>query len=262
MMFDAVDRAMVAGHDPWRLATDLLQRLRDLVYLSTVPEAATKALIDAPRERLEAMTAQAEGLGAARATRLSAMLIAGLVEMRGNVPPRLALERLCAQMVLHADGGPPRRFAQPDLGRTAPRSNDSPQRSDEPPTPAAPSTGRTARLVPDGPGTVPSAEAMVQMRLASASVPNVGVDEMRRAWPRVLAAVQLRRRTTCILLEPAAVVALDSGVLHLRMPSEGMARRVLDPRNVDPLQVTIREVLGVDRRIQCHAGPGQPTAQP
>jgi DNA polymerase-3 subunit gamma/tau len=62
-VFGAVDRVIEAGHDPRRFATDLLQRLRDLVILSAVPEAGAKGLIDAPTDQLEAMTAQADRLG-------------------------------------------------------------------------------------------------------------------------------------------------------------------------------------------------------
>ena len=38
----AVDRVIEAGHDPRRFATDLLQRLRDLLVLSAVPVSGTE----------------------------------------------------------------------------------------------------------------------------------------------------------------------------------------------------------------------------
>ncbi len=101
-VFGAVDRVVEAGHDPRRFATDLLQRLRDLVILSAVPEAAGKGLIDAPADQLEAMTAQADRLGAATATRMAEVLHTGLVDMRGTTSPRLVLELLCARMLLPA----------------------------------------------------------------------------------------------------------------------------------------------------------------
>src|SRR6478752_1127661 len=101
-VFGAVDRVTEAGHDPRRFATDLLQRLRDLVVLSAVPEAAAKGLIDAPEGQLEAMTGQADRLGAATATRMAEVLHTGLVDMRGTTSPRLVLELLCARMLLPA----------------------------------------------------------------------------------------------------------------------------------------------------------------
>ena len=52
-VFGAVDRVVEAGHDPRRFAADLLQRLRDLVILNAVPDAAAKGLIDAPEDQLD-----------------------------------------------------------------------------------------------------------------------------------------------------------------------------------------------------------------
>src|SRR3712207_8328145 len=43
-VFQAVDRVVEAGHDPRRFATDLLDRLRDLIVLNAVPEAGGNGL--------------------------------------------------------------------------------------------------------------------------------------------------------------------------------------------------------------------------
>jgi DNA polymerase-3 subunit gamma/tau len=50
--FEIVDRVMEGGHDPRRFLGDLLERLRDLVILNAVPDAATKGLITAPPDRV------------------------------------------------------------------------------------------------------------------------------------------------------------------------------------------------------------------
>ena len=51
--FATIDRVAEAGHDPRRFASDLLERLRDLIVLQQVPDAATKGLIDGPTDQLE-----------------------------------------------------------------------------------------------------------------------------------------------------------------------------------------------------------------
>src|SRR6202042_1835223 len=51
-VFRAVDRVVEAGHDPRRFATDLLDRLRDLIIVQAVPEAGSSGLIEAPADRL------------------------------------------------------------------------------------------------------------------------------------------------------------------------------------------------------------------
>jgi len=101
-VFGAVDRVVEAGHDPRRFAADLLQRLRDLLILDAVPEAAAKGLIDSPEDQLESMQGQAERLGVATLTRLAEVMHTGLVEMRGTTSPRLVLELMCARMLLPA----------------------------------------------------------------------------------------------------------------------------------------------------------------
>ena len=101
-VFGAVDRVVEAGHDPRRFAADLLQRLRDLLILDSVPDAAAKGLIDSPEDQLGSMEGQAERLGVATLTRLAEVMHTGLVEMRGTTSPRLVLELMCARMLLPA----------------------------------------------------------------------------------------------------------------------------------------------------------------
>ena len=88
----------------------------------------------------------------------------------------------------------------------------------------------------------------------------IGVTDVRRVWPEVLAAVQRRRRATQILLESATVVGVESGVLQVAMPSAGMARRVMETANADLLRAALREILGVDWTIRCQAVGGSPPA--
>ncbi|BCJ59753.1 DNA polymerase III subunit gamma and tau [Micromonospora endophytica] len=98
--YATVDRVAEAGHDPRRFAADLLERLRDLIVLQQVPDAATKGLIDGPADQIERMTAQAERLGPGTLSRCADIVHDGLVEMRGTTAPRLLLELICARMLL------------------------------------------------------------------------------------------------------------------------------------------------------------------
>jgi DNA polymerase-3 subunit gamma/tau len=101
-VFRAVDRVVEAGHDPRRFATDLLDRLRDLIVLDAVPDAGGNGLLDCPPDRLDLMTQQARALGSATLSRLADTVHAGLSEMRGTTAPRLLLELVCARMLLPA----------------------------------------------------------------------------------------------------------------------------------------------------------------
>ena len=99
-VFHAVDRVVEAGLDPRRFATDMLDRFRDLIVLSAVPDAGQTGLIDAPADRLERMAGQAGKFGQAQLTRAAEVLSEGLVQMRGATAPRLLLELMCAQVLL------------------------------------------------------------------------------------------------------------------------------------------------------------------
>ncbi|MFF0179795.1 DNA polymerase III subunit gamma and tau [Micromonospora sp. NPDC005223] len=98
--YATVDRVAEAGHDSRRFASDLLERLRDLIVLQQVPDAAAKGLIDGPADQIERMAAQAQQLGQATLSRCADIVHNGLVEMRGTTAPRLLLELICARMLL------------------------------------------------------------------------------------------------------------------------------------------------------------------
>ena|GEM_PF-98943 len=101
-LFGTVDRVVEAGHDPRRFAGDLLERIRDLILLRAVPDAAERNLVTGPGDVLERMRDQAQRLGAAALARYAELLHAGLGEMRGATAPRLLLEVVCARMLLPA----------------------------------------------------------------------------------------------------------------------------------------------------------------
>ncbi|WP_112604741.1 DNA polymerase III subunit gamma and tau, partial [Micromonospora noduli] len=98
--YATVDRVAEAGHDMRRFASDLLERLRDLIVIQQVPDAAAKGLIDGPADQIERMAAQASQLGSATLSRCADIVHNGLVEMRGTTAPRLLLELICARMLL------------------------------------------------------------------------------------------------------------------------------------------------------------------
>ncbi|TSD94705.1 DNA polymerase III subunit gamma and tau [Gordonia rubripertincta] len=99
-LFGAVEKVVDAGHDPRRFAVDLLERLRDLILLQAVPDAADRGLVEAPGDQLARMRGQIETLGPASLTRFAEIVHDALGEMRGTTSPRLLLEVMCARMLL------------------------------------------------------------------------------------------------------------------------------------------------------------------
>ncbi|MDL4773400.1 DNA polymerase III subunit gamma and tau [Actinomadura xylanilytica] len=101
-VFAAIDRVVESGQDPRRFTADLLERVRDLVILTNVPEAGGSGLLNVPPDEMEQMRRQAASMGAAELTRAADLLHTGLTEMRGATSPRLLLELICARILLPA----------------------------------------------------------------------------------------------------------------------------------------------------------------
>ncbi|HEY9316070.1 DNA polymerase III subunit gamma and tau [Williamsia sp.] len=101
-LFGTVEAVVDAGHDPRRFAVDLLERLRDLILMNAVPDAAARGLVEAPDDQVERMTAQVARMEAGTLTRFAETVHDALGEMRGTTSPRLLLEVMCARMLLPA----------------------------------------------------------------------------------------------------------------------------------------------------------------
>ena len=99
-VFGVVNRIVEGGHEPRRFAADMLDHFRDLIVLASVPDAGQTGLLDAPPDRLDLMSSQAERFGVASLTRAAEIMSNGLDQMRGATSPRLLLELMCAQVLL------------------------------------------------------------------------------------------------------------------------------------------------------------------
>ncbi|ORI23582.1 DNA polymerase III subunit gamma and tau [Rhodococcus sp. 1168] len=99
-LFGTIDKVVDAGHDPRRFATDLLERLRDLILMRAVPDAGERGLIDVPGDVLERLREESTRIGSATLARYAEIVHSGLGEMRGATAPRLLLEVMCARMLL------------------------------------------------------------------------------------------------------------------------------------------------------------------
>ncbi|MGJ9464058.1 DNA polymerase III subunit gamma and tau [Actinotignum sp. GS-2025e] len=106
-LFGVVEELIGAGHEPRRFVEDLLQRLRDLIVIDLAGDAAADALGELPQNQLAAMRAQAQALGAARATESAERANEALSAMVGATSPRLQLELLCARLLLPGSSAAP-----------------------------------------------------------------------------------------------------------------------------------------------------------
>lgn len=214
-LFGAIESVIDGGHDPRRFATDLLERFRDLIVLQSVPDAASRGVVDAPEDALDRMREQAARIGRATLTRYAEVVQAGLGEMRGATAPRLLLEVVCARLLLPSASDAESALLQ-RVERIETRldmSIPAPQAVPRPSAAAAEPKHQPARE--PRPVLAPT---------PASSEPTVAA--VRSMWPTVRDKVRLRSRTTEVMLAGATVRALEDNTLVLTHESAPLARRL------------------------------------
>jgi DNA polymerase-3 subunit gamma/tau len=291
-LFGAVESVIDAGHDPRRFATDLLERFRDLIVLQAVPDAVSRGVVDAPADVLDRMRDQAARIGPATLARYAEVVHAGLGEMRGATAPRLLLEVVCARLLLPSASdtesallqrierietrmdisipageaamsagapapAPAKQYvrktqAQPaapapePAARPEPVARPAPAPAPEPPTPTA---------APPPPAPEPVAAP------AAAASGEPGAAAVRSMWTTVREKVRQRSRTTEVMLAGAIVRAVENNTLILGHESAPLAKRLCEQRNADVIRDALKDALGVDWRVHCEVGVGQPVQE-
>jgi len=292
-VFGAVNRVIEGGHEPRRFAADLLDRLRDLIILAAVPQAAETGLLDLPPDRAERMAAQAARFGQAALTRAAEIVSAGLDQMRGATSPRLLLELMCAQVLLpaaatdeksllarlerleSAERGTPARLPAAPQGPPHSAPNDRTERSRgttvSPRNDAAPAQSARTPSAPVSAAPVSAAPvSAAPVSAAPAAGSPAAADSLAKNWDAVVEAVRHESRVAWMLLHNASMLSLEDGVLTLRFPSVGemkgfsvsghdaVLKRVLSADF--GLNVTVRGVTGTDSGVgeARSAGPAVP----
>ena len=101
-LFDVVEGVVDSGHEPRRFVSDLLERMRDVIVVQSVPDAVRRGLLDAPDDEAQQIVAQAELLGPAEASRAADVISRSLGELKGATAPRLRLEIMAARLLVPA----------------------------------------------------------------------------------------------------------------------------------------------------------------
>ncbi|MEU6428419.1 DNA polymerase III subunit gamma and tau [Microbispora sp. NPDC046973] len=289
-VFQAVHRVIEGGHDPRRFATDLLERFRDLVILSNVPEAAGSGLLDRPADELERLQAQAASMGPAELTRAAEVFNAGLTEMRGATSPRLLLELMCARVLLPgADQGeaalltrlerlergvaagtyaaapqapavsPPAPSPAPAAASSAPAPQvQAPAAPAAPAAQAAPAAERSADdwPTPVRPG---SGAAPPPPQAQQAQAPAAGGGPVQQAWPQVLEAIKNRQRVAWMILNAQGrLLGVEGNVVTVGFEKPGDVQGFLKGKRDEVVAAALGDVLGGTWRVDVVVGGSGP----
>jgi DNA polymerase III subunit gamma/tau len=268
--YATIDRVAEAGHDPRRFAGDLLERLRDLIVLQQVPDAATKGLLGGAADELDRMTAQAERFGPATLSRMADIVHTGLVDMRGTTAPRLVLELVTARMLLpSADDSAAallqrmermeRRLTLADEGTDPPvRTESAPVVARSVPTPApalAPKAVQKPVVPPPATAVEPATNAKSETSATSvgrpASSPTAALDAaaVRRIWDEVLTMVRRKSPRAAAVVREATVRDVRGDVLVLLFKHQFHAQALATAPEL--LLDALYEILGGRWQVQC-----------
>jgi len=291
-LFGVVDRVVTSGHDPRRFATDLLERLRDLMVLEAVPDAPSRGMLEAcAPDQLDRMRGQAGRMGAVELSRAADVVHDGLVQMRGTTNPRLLLELVLARALLPSAAADPaallvrlerveRRLAAtgdapvrpvvaaPAAGPGAPAADAlsaaaTPGPPLAPPPAVPPPAAEAAPAAPAAPGAVlstPTADSAPPPAPTDIAPGGVDAESVRRMWDEVLRAVRARSRTSEVILAQYAEVAEVTGgeqtgrELTLFFNNPAMARNLARGTGESDLRDALTEVVGGGWRIVVRTG--------
>ncbi|MGW4928023.1 DNA polymerase III subunit gamma and tau [Agromyces sp. NPDC004153] len=294
--FAAADRVVQTGQDPRRFVEDLLERLRDLIVVAaSSPEAAKAVLRGVPDDELARMAAQATAFGPAELSRVADLVNQTLTEMTGATSPRLHLELMLARVLVPSsddtergalarverlerrvgvtdaatDGAgavPEWAAAAPPRAGVAAAPSAAASPASEPPAAA---TAPAASSEPGAGASEPAAPAAPAPAAPAAKPKPVGpvsLQQMRDAWPEVLASLQRTKRSAWMVAFTAQVREFrDDDVLVLAFPSEqdvaGFRGGAPGQSVSELLRAAIAEVLGVTVKFIAKVeGPGRGSA--
>jgi DNA polymerase-3 subunit gamma/tau len=259
-LFQTVDRVIESGHDPRRFASDLLERLRDLMIVDAL--AATNAnsiLRELPDDQLERMRTQAQNIGAANLSRAADIAAEGLTQMRGATAPRLILELICGRILLpggdKSEAGLLSRIERLERvdGIAAPVA--TPVASEKPKA-AAPVEVKATEVTPAE--TKPEAVKPVaeKPKAKVEKVDSMDVGALRRMWPDVIENVKKRRRLTWSLLSASAqIIAVDNKAITIGIVNAGARDSFVRSESDEILRQAFIEVVGLDRKIEVVVDP-------
>ncbi len=265
-LFTTIDRVIESGHDPRRFASDLLERLRDLLIVNALGDASPSAILrELPDDQLERMRSQAKHIGSAGLSRAADIVAEGLTQMRGATAPRLMLELICARMLLPigdtSESGMLSRIERLERAEsisipvsrsvsssTAPAqesASEAPKASvvSEPSSNEAPKQTAKKSTAPSAPKAAPTNHSF-------------DIAGLRRLWPDVIEDVKKKRRLTWSLLSASAqIIAIDETAITIGIVNAGARDSFLRSNSDEILRQSFIDVVGLDRKIEAIVDP-------
>jgi DNA polymerase-3 subunit gamma/tau len=246
-LFTTIDRVIESGQDPKRFASDLLERMRDLIIVGASDENNSAILISLPTDQLDRIRTQAKLIGIASLIRSADLIAQGLTQMRGATPPRLILELICGQMMLPAGDNANITARIEKLEKSSSLITPSIQTS---PVVAQSTPIKEVKSVKEVPEKVVEDKPIVNKPVQNKSSGSIDITSLRRMWPQVIDSVKGKRRLTWSLLATSAqILSLDDENITIGIVNSGARDSFVRSESDLILSDAFEEVTGVRRKI-------------
>ena len=246
-LFTTIDRVIESGQDPKRFASDLLERMRDLIIVGASDDNNSAILISLPTDQLDRIRTQAKLIGIATLIRSADLIAQGLTQTRGATPPRLILELICGQMMLPAGDNANIAARIEKLEKSSSLITTS--------TPTAKLVTQSAPIQEVKPAKEVVDKVVENKPTESKPVQNkssgsIDITSLRRMWPQVIDAVKGKRRLTWSLLATSAqILSLDDENITIGIVNSGARDSFVRSESDLILSDAFEEVTGVRRKI-------------
>ncbi|MBU6347267.1 MAG: DNA polymerase III subunit gamma and tau [Actinomycetales bacterium] len=282
-LFALVDEVVSAGHEPRRFATDLLERLRDMVIVTHIPDAQSSGIFDLPQEQISDIARQAALFTPAQLVRVADLVNDGISALRGAAAPKLQLELLAARLVtdevttdlvarvsLLEQGGavpsvrPSVVKAREQAATNTPEPESAKSATEEvvveqsvsivasPPTRPtatarrAPAPAKPSQVKAANPTDVETKNEVQDV----APTATVTIELVQANWERILQDVTATRKVAGLVLIGTEPLSLTSdGMLAVGFPNDGACKNFTGSQTVALLQNSIKKFVGATLRI-------------
>ena len=224
--FAAVDKVIQSGQDARRFLEDLLERIRDLMLVSSLGDGARAILRGLGPEQFDMLTIQANRFGLNQLTSAAEATSKALADTSAASNPRLQLELLCARVLAPAIEAPVKRVVEPQVAKPAA----------QPVKPAEPVTPPAAPEAKQEPVSKPAAVAAGPMTTAT----------FKNGWQDILDALAKKSRSAWAVAFTTKVLDFDGDVLTLLFQSQRDVDAFKTSQGAsEVLRTVIKEKLGV-----------------
>jgi DNA polymerase-3 subunit gamma/tau len=228
--FAAVDKVIQSGQDARRFLEDLLERIRDLMLVSSLGDGARAILRGLGPEQFDLLTIQANRFGLNQLTSAAEATSKALADTSAASNPRLQLELLCARVLAPAIEAPVKRVIEPQAAK--PQEAPQPVQQTKASEPAAP----VAKVDPAPVATKPAPAPAGPMNTAA----------FKNGWQDILDALAKKSRSAWAVAFTTKVLDFEGDVLTLLFQSQRDVDAFKTSQGAsEVLRTVIKDKLGV-----------------